>query len=188
MYRSLRLLCIHVMQAGIQAGDTVIYTSSFFGDELWPADKLGFARSAIQVGLSSRRQPRGGVCGGLVLTDLLQQRVNPAHVAAAHQRAIQGPCEVHARSLAPASQAPASVPPAQAAPSPVSLVLVRGPNDSVDVKKLPKKPAPARFGRRLTAAQKARATHLCVDCGYVSLAAAPFLLRLLGRDLALVLG
>lgn len=38
----------------------------------------------------------------------------------------------------------------------------------VDVKKLPKKPAPARFGRRLTAAQKARATHLCIDCGYVS--------------------
>jgi hypothetical protein len=70
----------------------------------------------------------------------------------------------------------------------VSLVLVRGPNDSVDVKKLPKKPAPARFGRRLTAAQKARATHLCVDCGYVSLAAVPFLLRLLGRDLVLVLG
>lgn len=36
------------------------------------------------------------------------------------------------------------------------------------MKKLPKKPAPARFGRRLTAAQKARATHLCIDCGYVS--------------------
>lgn len=34
--------------------------------------------------------------------------------------------------------------------------------------KLPKKPAPARFGRKLTAAQKARATHLCIDCGYVS--------------------
>ena len=25
---------------GIQAGDTVIYTSSFFGDELWPSDQL----------------------------------------------------------------------------------------------------------------------------------------------------
>ncbi|KAL4853843.1 hypothetical protein ACK3TF_005218 [Chlorella vulgaris] len=97
------------VRAGIQAGDTVIYTSSFFGDELWPADKLGFARSAIQ-----------------------------------------------------------------AAPSPVSLVLVRGPNDSVDVKKLPKKPAPARFGRRLTAAQKARATHLCVDCGYIYSDELPF--------------
>lgn len=33
--------------SGISVGDTVIYTSSFFGDELWPADKLGFSRSAI---------------------------------------------------------------------------------------------------------------------------------------------
>ena len=33
--------------SGISVGDTVIYTSSFFGDELWPADKLGFTRSAI---------------------------------------------------------------------------------------------------------------------------------------------
>lgn len=36
------------------------------------------------------------------------------------------------------------------------------------LQKLPKKPAPARFGRKLTAVQKARATHLCIDCGYVS--------------------
>ena len=36
-------------KAGIQSGDTVIYTSSFFGDELWPSDKLGFTRSAIQA-------------------------------------------------------------------------------------------------------------------------------------------
>jgi hypothetical protein len=36
-------------KAGIQAGDTVIYASSFFGDELWPTDKLGFTRSAIQA-------------------------------------------------------------------------------------------------------------------------------------------
>lgn len=34
-------------KAGIKAGDTVIYTSSFFGDELWPADNIGFARTAI---------------------------------------------------------------------------------------------------------------------------------------------
>jgi hypothetical protein len=47
-------------------------------------------------------------------------------------------------------------------------VILKGANDTIDVKKLPKKPAPARFGRKLTAAQKARATHLCVDCGYVS--------------------
>lgn len=36
-------------KAGISAGDTIIYTSSFFGDELWPADKLGFANSAINA-------------------------------------------------------------------------------------------------------------------------------------------
>ncbi|KAI8109368.1 hypothetical protein M9434_000652 [Picochlorum sp. BPE23] len=96
-------------KAGIQAGDTVIYTSSFFGDELWPSDKLGFTRSAIQ-----------------------------------------------------------------AAPSPVTFVVVKGDNTSVDVKRLPKKPAPARFGRRLSAAQKARATHLCIDCGYIYCDETPF--------------
>lgn len=96
-------------KAGIQSGDTVIYTSSFFGDELWPADKLGFTRSAIQ-----------------------------------------------------------------AAPSPVTIVVVKGENTTVDVKRLPKKPAPARFGRRLTATQKARATHLCIDCGYIYCDETPF--------------
>jgi hypothetical protein len=30
-------------KSGIKVGDTVIYTSSFFGDELWPADKLQFS-------------------------------------------------------------------------------------------------------------------------------------------------
>jgi hypothetical protein len=36
---------------------------------------------------------------------------------------------------------------------------------AVDVKRLPKKPAPARFGRKLTATQKANATAICIDCG-----------------------
>ena len=35
------------------------------------------------------------------------------------------------------------------------------------VKRLPKKPAPKRFGRKLTAAQKELATHICVDCGWI---------------------
>lgn len=96
-------------KAGISTGDTVIYTSSFFGDELWPADKLGFTRSAIQ-----------------------------------------------------------------AAPSPVTIVVVKGENTSIDVKRLPKKPAPARFGRKLTAAQKTRATHICIDCGYIYCDETPF--------------
>lgn len=36
-------------KAGLKVGDQVIYTSSFFGDELWPADKLGFTKTAIQA-------------------------------------------------------------------------------------------------------------------------------------------
>ncbi|RMZ55279.1 hypothetical protein APUTEX25_005557 [Auxenochlorella protothecoides] len=102
-------------KAGVQVGDTVIYTSSFFGDELWPADKLAsawrrsFARSAIQ-----------------------------------------------------------------AAPSPITLVLVKGENTSVDVKRLVKKSAPPRFGRRLSATEKERATHICLDCGYIYCDATPW--------------
>ena len=38
---------------------------------------------------------------------------------------------------------------------------------NLQVKRLPKIPAPARFGRKLTASQKERATHICVDCGYI---------------------
>lgn len=34
-------------KAGLKNGDTVIYTSSFFGDELWPSDGLGLTRSAL---------------------------------------------------------------------------------------------------------------------------------------------
>lgn len=36
-------------KAGLKVGDQVVYTSSFFGDELWPADKLGFTKTAIQA-------------------------------------------------------------------------------------------------------------------------------------------
>ncbi|MCO5608719.1 hypothetical protein L7F22_062934 [Adiantum nelumboides] len=94
-------------KAGLKAGDQVIYTSSFFGDELWPADKLGFTKTAIQ-----------------------------------------------------------------AKPESVYFVVSRGAE--VDVKKLPKRPAPPRFGRKLTEAQKARATHICLDCGYIYTLAKPF--------------
>ncbi|KAL3653760.1 hypothetical protein CASFOL_003441 [Castilleja foliolosa] len=37
----------------------------------------------------------------------------------------------------------------------------------VDVKRLPKRPAPPAFGRKLTDAQKERATHICLDRGYI---------------------
>ncbi|CAA0813096.1 rubredoxin family protein [Striga hermonthica] len=87
-------------RAGLKAGDQVLYTSSFFGDELWPADKLGFTKTAIQ-----------------------------------------------------------------AKPDSVYFVVSRGAE--VDVKRLPKRPAPPAFGRKLTDAQKARATHICLDCGYI---------------------
>eukprot|EP00879_Flechtneria_rotunda_P005359 GHRR01005646.1.p1 GENE.GHRR01005646.1~~GHRR01005646.1.p1 ORF type:complete len:210 (+),score=72.94 GHRR01005646.1:248-877(+) len=96
-------------KAGIKPGDTVIYASSFFGDELWPTDKLSFTNTAIQR-----------------------------------------------------------------APSPVCLVYVRGANENINVKRLPKKPAPPRFGKKLTARQRELATHICVDCGWVYCEAEPF--------------
>ena len=50
----------------------------------------------------------------------------------------------------------------------VAFVVVRGdkPGD-YDVKRLNSRPAPKRFGRKLTEAQKERATHICIDCGWV---------------------
>ncbi|PKI54578.1 hypothetical protein CRG98_025092 [Punica granatum] len=86
-------------RAGLKVGDQVLYTSSFFGDELWPADKLGFTKTAIQ-----------------------------------------------------------------AKPDSVDFVVSRGAE--VDVKRLPKRPAPPRFGRK--------ATHICLDCGYIYTLQKPF--------------
>ncbi|CAN6839806.1 hypothetical protein Bca4012_048023 [Brassica carinata] len=97
-------------KAGLKSGDQVLYTSSFFGDELWPADKLGFTKTAIQ-----------------------------------------------------------------AKPDSVYFVVSRGAE--VDVKKLNKRPAPPRFGRKLTETQKAsiaRATHICLDCGFIYTLPKPF--------------
>ncbi|KAG6508334.1 hypothetical protein ZIOFF_033708 [Zingiber officinale] len=36
-------------KAGLRVGDQVLYTSSFFGDELWLVDKLGFTKTVIQA-------------------------------------------------------------------------------------------------------------------------------------------
>ncbi|GJR85824.1 rubredoxin family protein [Tanacetum coccineum] len=83
-------------KSGLKVGDQVIYTSSFFGDELWPADRLGFTKTAIQ-----------------------------------------------------------------ACPDAVYFVVSRG--GDVDVKRLPKRPAPPRFGRKLTDAQKPD-EYLCPQC------------------------
>ncbi|GAB5362312.1 hypothetical protein AAMO2058_000786200 [Amorphochlora amoebiformis] len=93
-------------KAGIKSGETVIYTSSFFGDELWPSDKLSFTNSALK-----------------------------------------------------------------AAPSPVTIITSDSP---VDVKRLVARPAPKRFGKRLSSAQKELATHLCLDCGYIYCDPTPF--------------
>merc|ERR1719313_1523977 len=89
-------------KSGVKTGDTVVFTSSFFGDELWPSEKLGFTQSALE-----------------------------------------------------------------ACPNPAVIVFVKGPNDTINVKNLSPKPAPRRFGRRLTAEQKALATHICIDCGWI---------------------
>ncbi|KAK1361120.1 putative PDZ domain, rubredoxin-type [Heracleum sosnowskyi] len=94
-------------KSGLKVGDQVVYTSSFFGDELWPADKLGFTKTAIQ-----------------------------------------------------------------AKPDSVYFVISRGAD--VDVKRLPKRPAPPRFGRKLSDAQKARASHICLDCGFIYTLSKPF--------------
>jgi len=50
----------------------------------------------------------------------------------------------------------------------VDFIILRGKaGDEINVKRLKARPSPPRFGRKLTAAQKARATHICLDCGYV---------------------
>lgn len=90
-------------KAGLKSGDQVIYHSSFFGDELWPADSLGFTNTAIN-----------------------------------------------------------------ACPNQVDFIVVRGADvGTVNVKRLPKREAPKKFGKKLTEAQKERATHICIDCGWV---------------------
>ncbi|CAN7140901.1 unnamed protein product [Brassica rapa subsp. narinosa] len=97
-------------KAGLNSGDQDLYTSSFFGDELWPADKLGFTKTAIQA-------------------------------------------------------------------KPDSVYFVTLLSAEVDVKKLNKRPAPPRLGRKLTETQKAsiaRATHICLDCGFIYTLPKPF--------------
>lgn len=57
----------------------------------------------------------------------------------------------------------------------VDFVILRGKaGDEIDVKRLKSRPSPPRFGRKLTAQQKARATHICLDCGFIYYLPAPF--------------
>jgi hypothetical protein len=48
-------------KAGLKNGDQIIYHSSFFGDELWPADSVGFCNTAINACPNVVRT-KGSVC------------------------------------------------------------------------------------------------------------------------------
>ncbi|CAL6389440.1 unnamed protein product [Bathycoccus prasinos] len=62
-----------------------------------------------------------------------------------------------------------------ACPNTVDFIVVRGPGEKeFDVKRLPKRPAPPKFGRKMSAAQAERASHICVDCGFVYALPTPF--------------
>lgn len=113
-------------RAGLKAGDQVIYTSSFFGDELWPADKLGFTKTAIQAKPDS------------VYFVVSRYQSIPIYILT-HQNS--SPSLIALTILFLANE----------------LSLCRGA--PVDVKRLPKRPAPPAFGRKLTDAQKASPTH-----------------------------
>ena len=51
---------------------------------------------------------------------------------------------------------------------------LKGDNADVNVKRLPKRPMPPRFGRKLTATQRELATHICIDCGWIYFQKTPF--------------
>ena len=55
----------------------------------------------------------------------------------------------------------------RAFPKDALILQVQGENKDINVKRLAKRPIPPRFGRRLTPSQKDKATHICVDCGYI---------------------
>jgi hypothetical protein len=76
----------------------------------------------------------------------------PGCLASLQARAPQAPgCP-----RGPAAHAPLPLPRPRARPP-----QVKGENTSVNVKRLPKKSAPARFGRKLTAKQMELASHIC---------------------------
>ncbi|KAH7571456.1 hypothetical protein JRO89_XS04G0056300 [Xanthoceras sorbifolium] len=101
-------------RAGLKAGDQVLYTSSFFGDELWPADKLGFTKTAIQAKPDSVYFVVSRFSSSLCFFIL---NLHLFHMLTFNYIGCRGAV--------------------------------------VDVKRLPKRPAPPRFGRKLTEAQKA---------------------------------
>lgn len=47
MLGELQGLAANAAKSGLKVGDTIIYTSSFFGEELWPADSPSFVQTAL---------------------------------------------------------------------------------------------------------------------------------------------
>jgi hypothetical protein len=127
----------------------VLYTSSFFGDELWPADKLGFTKTAIQAKpdsvyfVVSRCAP--------VLPPLTVSMVNffrdlkLAILLSLNSRKLLIFWKMEWVSIDPHIF--------------TQIVILYDDNrggGTVDVKRLPKRPAPPRFGRKLSDSQKVR--------------------------------
>jgi hypothetical protein len=207
-----RRLCCNAAQsatgnaakAGLKAGDTLIYASSFFGGRLaalaalapavplparaargggWgapvPAEQSGAgphwqawparpqARSSgpptrpPSPSRPSRRRPpqwpsstwvAAGACGLLACTGGGSGPPPPLHT----RRALPpAGCSAARPLFATRRCRRASPAPAARAPQ------VKGANTSVNVKRLPKKDAPPRFGRKLTAKQLELASHIC---------------------------
>ncbi|KAL0874259.1 hypothetical protein Bca101_023964 [Brassica carinata] len=131
-------------KAGLKSGDQVLYTSSFFGDELWPADKLGFTKTAIQAKPDS-------------VYFVVSRIETILRIETIKYYSRSGLCLAFMVYF---------------------CHFIKGAD--VDVKKLNKRPAPPRFGRKLTETQKAsillstRATHICLDCGFIYTLPKPF--------------
>ncbi|CAL6402571.1 unnamed protein product [Bathycoccus prasinos] len=72
-------------KAGLKSGDVVMYHSSFFGDELWPADQLGFSRSAINA------------CPNTVDFIVVTEKASTAKVWEENERGASGTSVAHLR-------------------------------------------------------------------------------------------
>jgi hypothetical protein len=158
-------------KAGLKVGDTVLYTSSFFGDELWPADKAAFTRTAINAKQNDVDFVilRGNFLRAAPAASLLRLLAwVPA--AALSRSACAGVTGCKGRTCRDDGDARAFL---TLVPCCVATHAGKAA-DEINVKRLKARPSPPRFGRKLTEAQKARATHICLDCGFIYFQAASF--------------
>ncbi|XBI00435.1 hypothetical protein VPH35_129463 [Triticum aestivum] len=96
--------------------------------------------------------------GGVVITEGMQQEQGSSRVTK---------CSIQAASsVMNCGRQTSWDSPRQPSKQSQTLYTLWGGGD-IDVKRLPKRPAPPRFGRKLSDSQKARATHICLDCGYI---------------------